>query len=180
MEFEIEAVTADEELALMRRVREVWGQMEHREWFAVDGETYMRDLLRARRGMVRVAVEREARALAGVLIVVWPGLDEENLGYDVGLSGEELLRVAHIDVAVVMPPYRGCGLQSRMTLLAEEELAAAGYRYLMSTVHPDNLPSCRNMERCGYRCVRQTTKYGGLPRRIYLKAISTADVPIGE
>lgn len=169
MEFVIEPVAADEQLELMRRVRDVWAAMAHREWFAVDGETYIRDQLRARRGMVRMALERETREVAGVLIALFPGGDAENLGCDLGLPEAELPRVAHIDVVVVMPRFRGHGLQRILTLHVAEELAAAGYRYLMSTVHPDNLPSRRSMERCGFRCVRQTVKYGGLPRLIYLK-----------
>ncbi len=104
-----------------------------------------------------------------MLIALFPGGDAENLGCDLGLPEAELPRVAHIDVVVVMPRFRGHGLQRILTLHAAEELAAAGYRYLMSTVHPDNLPSRRSMERCGFRCVRQTVKYGGLPRLIYLK-----------
>lgn len=153
-------------------LKEVWMQMEHKEWFAVEDEAYIDRLMDTGRGIAWKVLERTSGQLAAVCVIDIPGLAEENLGYDAGMEPEELLKVAHMDLSAVSPKFRGNGLQGLMARTAEEELARRGYTRLMCTIHPDNRFSYQTMERMGYRFVRQTCKYGGLLRNIYLKKLS--------
>ena len=149
----------------------VWQQMEQKGWFAVEDVHYLTGLMEAGKGLAWKMMEEESGRLAGVCFVAIPGMDEDNLGYDIGLKGEELLQVAHMDIAAVATEFRGNRLQQRMVEVAEERLASLGYTKLMCTIHPENTFSSSTMERRGYRLVKQAYKYGGLLRNIYLKQL---------
>lgn len=44
-------------------------------------------------------------------------------------------------------------------------------RYLMATVHPDNIYSLHNMEKLGMKAVLETKKYGGKRRYVMSKTL---------
>ncbi|MDY2815603.1 MAG: GNAT family N-acetyltransferase [Bullifex sp.] len=109
--------------------------------------------------------------LAAAFSMTFPGLDEENLGYDTGMDESELMKVAHMDVAAVDPAYRGKGMQKKLMELGERDAAALGYRHLMCTIHPDNAASLKSALSLGYRIVKTVEKYGGKTRHILIKDI---------
>lgn len=162
--------TSEDIPALLRLVETVWENMEHKEWFALDdAAAYMNGLLATGKGRIWKAIDRKTCRLAGLYAITCPGTDSDNLGYELELPETDLLQVVHMDAVVVDPLYRGCGIQRKLTDLAEQEFAAEGYRYFMCTIHPDNIYSKNNMEKSGYRVVKKVFKYGGLPRLILLK-----------
>ena len=78
----------------------------------------------------------------------------------------------HVDIAATLPAYRGHSLQSRLMDYAACFLRIRkDTKFLMATVHPNNVPSRRSMEKLGYTCVAQATLYGGLPRCVYCKRL---------
>lgn len=127
---------------------------------------------------------------AAFLIVRHPGEAEDNLGQylsencadrqtasgNVQTCGESdltvlLSRVAHMESAAVHPAHRGKGLQGKLLARAEEIEIARGTKFLMATVHPDNIYSLRNLEAAGYQCILETAKYGGLRRKVMCKVL---------
>ena len=54
---------------------------------------------------------------------------------------------------------------------AEEIVKNKQMRYLMATVHPDNIYSFRNMEKLGMKAVLETKKYGGKRRYVMSKTL---------
>ncbi|MBQ9928842.1 MAG: GNAT family N-acetyltransferase [Lachnospiraceae bacterium] len=121
-------------------------------------------------GFTVVACNEESKVIAS-LIIRYPMSAEDNLGRDIGLNYAALLRVAHMESAVVLPCYRGMGLQRQLLLFAESVIDKNKYQYLLATVSPDNPASYRSFERCGYTHVMTKEKYGGLQRRIYQKEL---------
>ena len=81
------------------------------------------------------------------------------------------LRVAHMDTAAVLPQYRGHQLQYRLMQAAEADLRALGFRYLMGTIHPDNIYSMNNGLKQGYRIIGEKIKHGGKRRAILMKEL---------
>lgn len=81
--------------------------------------------------------------LIGFRSVHFPGNDEDNLGRDIGLSEDQLMKVMQLEVALVHPDFRGNSLQKRMTarLLKTVRDRNLGYRYCCSWVSPKNCPS---------------------------------------
>ena len=93
------------------------------------------------------------------------------MGRDAGFPEEELPKVAHMDTAAVLPQYRGHQLQYRLMQAAEADLRAMGFRYLMGTIHPDNVYSMNNAMKQGYRIIGEKLKHGGKRRAILLKEL---------
>ncbi len=172
MEFLIERAAASDYLIMTDVIQLVWQQIEQKDWFVADDSEYTRYTLTEGNGIGYKAFEADSRALAGVFIAALPGDREENLGRDIGLSQDELGKVAHMESVAILPQYRGNGLQYILMKTAEEELRKQGYRHLMCTVHPDNKYSRSNMIRQGYQVVLTKEKYGGYLRDILLKEIS--------
>lgn len=172
MEFLIERAAIEDYQVLAGVIKSVWQQIERKDWFVADDSEYTFRVLQEGNGIGYKALLKESGTLAGIFIVTFPGSGEENLGRDIGLSGEELGNVAHMESAAILPEYRGNGLQYSMMQAAEEELRKMGYRYLMCTVHPENVYSKNNVIRQGYEVVLTKEKYGGFLRNILLKKLS--------
>lgn len=124
----------------------------------------------SREGFIVVALEG-AGNVAGFQVVRIPGRSPDNLGHEIGLPDEELLRVAHMESAAVLPVHWGKGLQRAMLKEAERRLASQGFQKLMCTVHPENRHSLANLERLGYKPVVTMSKYGGYLRHVMLKEL---------
>ena len=148
---------ADNYIELLRHARSL---MEHKEWFYLDKSEDVHTWL-GNGPMALWVAEDETGFLAGGFNILFPGLAEYNYGYALGLSREELLRVIHMDTAVVHPDFRGNKLQRRLMAHIEEELFI---RYpdciLLTTVHPENLYSLSNVKSLGYAPVKRLAKYG--------------------
>ena len=117
----------------------------------------------AEKGFTLVA--EEDGTICGFFLVDLPGLSEDNLGYDLGFTQEQLLDTAIMESAAVLPAYRGKGIMGALFRKAVE-LTEGEYTYLLGTVQPDNYPSRRNFEKCGFRCLEIKEKYGGKLRCI--------------
>lgn len=122
-------------------------------------------------GILYLCRHEESGVLAGTFTLAFPDTGEDNLGRDAGLDPSELPLVAHMDIAAVLKEYRGYGIQKMLMEEAEKDAIALGYRYLMCTIHPGNIPSKRSALSLGYRVVATKEKYGGLPRDILLKEV---------
>ena len=165
--------------ALHALMHGVWEGLENREIFAVDDLDldWVREKLEDR-GFGVAACTEDGR-LAGMLLMDFPGLSEDNLGWDAGIPETELPRVCLMETAAVLPEHRGHGLERRMLLFAEAHLEGSSFRYLMTTISPDNPASLRSAERCGYRVLMTKEKYGGHLRHILMKPVNGGRLPEG-
>lgn len=150
------------------------------DWFVPDGGAFLARHLEER-GFILVADSAGAE-IAAYLVVRFPGMDEDNLGRELRLPPDELLRVAHIESTAVLPAFYGNRLQSRLAGEAEACLSPGECRHLMATVHPNNHFSLNSMLRQGYRIVATVQKYGGLRRHILYKKLESnpAEFPSAE
>lgn len=171
MEFSIERAYLSEYQTLADVIESAFQNIEKKEWFVADDSESLWCLLQEKKGIAYKAVEKSTDDVAGVLIVAIYGMGEENLGHDIGLPKEELKTVAHMESVAVLPKYRGYGLQYSLMQEAQKELVSQGFRYLMCTIHPDNIYSKANAVRQGYEVVMTKEKYGGYIRDILLKRL---------
>lgn len=160
-----------------------------RDWYVTDDEDFVRRHTGGEGYTLKYIIGGE---LAAFLIVRHPGEAEDNLGLEllhisaesaqmcatenssvkVKATMQEFLHsVAHMESAAVHPAHRGKGLQGKLLQKAEEIEVSRGTRFLMATVHPDNVYSLRNLEATGYKCVLETEKYGGLRRKVLCKEL---------
>ncbi|MGN0371350.1 MAG: GNAT family N-acetyltransferase [Enterocloster sp.] len=171
MDLVIEKAVPGDSRAISELIKTVWEQMDRKEWYVIDDEKYIYDLLSSGKAIGYKAVDWDNGKLAGIFYVIFPGKSEGNLGRDIGLPEEELELVAHMDSAAILPEYRGNDLQYRMMQEAERELTERGFRYLMCTVHPENHYSRGNVLQQGYQVMATKEKYGGYLRDILMKRI---------
>ncbi len=169
MEFRIEKASAEDYQLFADIIQEVWNGMEQRAWFMADNADYTYEMLSSGKGTGYKAVETESGDVAGIFMATAPGMDESNLGWDIGLSEKELPLAAHMDSAAILPRYRGYGLQRLLMQEAEKDLRSLGFRYLLCTVHPDNRYSLDNVLKQGYQIMTVKEKYGGNIRAVLKK-----------
>lgn len=155
----------------VRLVRNTAEKMKEKSWFVAESLEEFDRWMRKNQGWLYVARDRSSGQLAGMFFVVLPGMEEENLGYDIGMQGRQLYECAIMDTVVVLPEYRGMHLQYEMMQTAERKLHKEGYRYLLCTVHPENKFSRENVKRQGYKKILTKEKYGGFLRDIWMKEL---------
>ena len=171
MEFQIRKADANEYERIIQIIQEVHAAMPNKEWFVADNADYTRSILAEKKGTAYVAFWNDTSEIAGLFIATIPGLSDDNLGLDAGLSQEELLQVIHMDSVAVLPSYRGYRLQRKLMQTAEDELKTAGYRYLFCTIHPENPYSMNNATALDYHVVKICEKYGGYLRAVLMKKL---------
>ena len=146
-------------------------KMKEKSWFVAESLEEFDRWMRKDQGWLYVAKDCSSGQLAGMFFVVLPGMEEENLGYDIGMQGRQLYECAIMDTVVVLPEYRGMHLQYEMMQHAEADLREMGYKYLLCTVHPENIFSRSNVMKQGYEKMLTKEKYGGFLRDIWMKQI---------
>lgn len=190
---------AGNDSAVSALIRQVWEELPDKDWFAIDEPGYLSHILGLQSTLVFEArtltselsdkpteepineltseltnepVDEPTDELAAVCVLVEPETEEESLAPYAEIPRCEWHRVMHVDIAATLPAYRGHSLQSRLMDYAACFLRIRkDTKFLMATVHPNNVPSRRSMEKLGYTCVGQTTLYGGLPRCVYCKRL---------
>lgn len=186
---QISFATAEDVLCIMALMNVAVSAATPKDWYVTDDEDFVRRHIDGEGYTLKYIIDGE---LAAFLIVRHPGEAEDNLGRELlNISAESvhmcatenlsvttkatmqefLHRVAHMESAAVHPNYRGKGLQGKLLQRAEEIEASRGTRFLMATVHPDNVYSLRNLEIAGYKCILETEKYGGLRRKVLCKEL---------
>jgi len=147
--------------------------LSDKDWYAPDDEAFLERHIDEEGYTLKYVIENENICrIAGFLVVRHPKLAEDNLGrYLAGWDEELLMLVAHMESAAVLPKFRGQRIQQKLLAYAEEIEKKHGMKYLMGTVHPENVYSLRNLEREGYVCLLETKKYGGLRRKIVEKEL---------
>lgn len=103
-----------------------------------------------------------------------PPIDEEHLGWDIGLTREELASVIYQEISNVHPDYRGNGLQKQLAFLIMEELKKIdqAYKYVCCTVAPFNMPSLKDKFAQGMEIAALKDKYDGMLRYIFVKKLA--------
>ena len=74
-------------------------------------------------------------------------------------------------LVIVRYEYRGNGLQKELIARLGEHARERGYKWLSSTVSPENPWSMNNLIANGYTEAKVLVKYGGLKRILFAKKI---------
>ncbi|MFO7819473.1 MAG: hypothetical protein R6V17_04470 [Halanaerobacter sp.] len=123
------------------------------------------ELLGAKGVTIGTVVDGQLIAFCAIL---FPGLEDNNLGWDLELPQEKLSEVAHLELVAVHPQYRGNSLQEKMTLkVVAEAKKRRTMRYLCETAAPTNYPSVKSTLRAGLVIVKLKLKYHQWQRYIF-------------
>lgn len=80
-------------------------------------------------------------------------------------------RVCELGGNLVLPEYRGRGITTKLQTIEMELAKALGFDYIISMAHPDNIGSCKTLERIGLEFVKETTLSNGFLRKLYMKKL---------
>ncbi|MDO9592206.1 MAG: hypothetical protein Q7I98_03325, partial [Erysipelotrichaceae bacterium] len=135
----------------------IYDNLRDKDIFATDTKSdYLRTLEQG--GFVLgVYVENK---LISYRYVSFPGLNDQNLGLDLGMDTEALLHSANLETTVVHPDYRGNRLQKITLDHAVALVKEKGYYHLFSTVSPKNIFSLVNVMSAELKVKALKKKYG--------------------
>lgn len=105
-------------------------------------------------------------------VLHFPGNGADNLGLYIHLPKKELNKVAHLEIQMVHPDFRGNGLQTIMCEIMLEEAVKNNFFHILATVSPKNIISRKNLEKIGLTTVKTKFKYGKNKRDIMYMTLS--------
>lgn len=120
--------------------------------------------------------------LIGFRALLIPEIDEEHLGYDIGLAEEELPRVIYQEISAVLPAFRGNRLQQKLADVIMKELPKlpGNFRYVCCTVAPMNIPSLKDKFTQDMYIGALTEKYGNKERYVCVKDLENPSMSYEE
>jgi len=118
--------------------------------------------------MIGAFVDNELIAFRALAL---PLIDDNHLGYDIGLSPEQLEKVVCQEITNVHPDYRGFGLQKKLGVIVMELLDASPYTHVCATVAPFNIASLKDKLGQGMVIGALKKKYGGMLRYVFYKKL---------
>ena len=142
-------------------IQRVYDQLPNKEVLFVDSYDDMKEDLD--KGAKVMAIYAGDKTMVAYRYVSFPGLEERNLGYDLGLGVESLKKMCQLETTVVDPPYRGNNLQYMTLSLMKPIVEAEGYTHLACTISPYNYFSVNNIMRHSLKIKDLKRKYGTLP-----------------
>lgn len=154
---------------IMKLQKEIIDGLEIRELYADSSKESFEECIKGEGKIVGCFTEEDGLVAMGVYAVY--GYDEENYGYDLGLKGEELLKVGQIESTIVKKEYRGNKLQNIICNIIEEFAKEDNMKIIGATVSPINKYSLNTFVNNGYTIEDEKIKYGGYRRYILKKEI---------
>ncbi|SEN92986.1 hypothetical protein SAMN04487786_0551 [Paenisporosarcina quisquiliarum] len=118
--------------------------------------------------MIGAFVDNELIAFRALAL---PPIDDQHLGYDIGLSKDQLEKVVYQEITNVHPNYRGFGLQKKLGVIVMELLDASPYTHVCATVAPFNIASLKDKLSQGMVIGALKKKYGDMLRYVFYKKI---------
>lgn len=77
-------------------------------------------------------------------------------------------RVCELGGNLVLPEYRGLGITTKLQTIELNLAKELGFDYIISMAHPDNIGSCKTLEKVGLKFVKETTLSNGFLRKLYM------------
>ena len=81
-------------------------------------------------------------------------------------------KVCELGGNLVLPEYRGQGITTKLQTMEMNLAKELGFDYIISMAHPDNIGSCKTLERVGLEFIKGTTLSNGFLRKLYMKKLS--------
>lgn len=130
-------------------------------------EEELRFILHGNGVMIGIFVDAKLIAFRALLE---PAIDDEHLGYDIGLTTEpQLKKVLYQEISNVHPDFRGFGLQRTMADIVMQQIDSSKFDVVCATVMPFNIASLKDKFSQGMKVLALKLKYGGKLRYVFAK-----------
>jgi GNAT superfamily N-acetyltransferase len=77
-------------------------------------------------------------------------------------------KVCELGGNLVLPDYRGNGITTKLQTIELELAKELNFDYIISMAHPNNIGSCKTLEKVGLEFVKETTLSNGFLRKLYM------------
>lgn len=77
-------------------------------------------------------------------------------------------KVCELGGNLVLPEYRGNGITTKLQTMELQFAKELGFDYIISMAHPNNIGSCKTLEKVGLKFVKETTLSSGFLRKLYM------------
>ena len=85
---------------------------------------------------------------------------------DFGLPAKT--KIAELGGNLVLPEYRGLGITTHLQTIQLQLAKNKNFDYIISMAHPDNIGSCKTLERVGLKFVNTQKVASGFLRNLYM------------
>lgn len=156
---------------IMELQHKIYNGLENKEFYSCSDREEFENATKGN-GKILGCISLEDDELIAMGVYIEYGYEDHNYGYDLNLTGEELLKVGQIESTVVLENYRGNKLQKIICEMIEQIGRDSGMKYMCATAAPDNSFSVNTFEKLGYNIMADKLKYGGLRRYVFMKEIN--------
>lgn len=159
--------------------QKIYDEMDNKEWYFIDStdKTYLENLLNEEKGFILKATYN--KKIIGFLIIILKLKNDSNIITYSNLK-DKVNYCAELGNGAVAKEYRGKRLLQKMILEAEKLIKNNNYRYILSTVHPDNKASLNSQLNLGYKILCHKKMYGDKDRNILIKRLKEVFIPYYE
>jgi RimJ/RimL family protein N-acetyltransferase len=77
-------------------------------------------------------------------------------------------KICELGGNLVLPEYRGNGITTKLQTIELELAKELNFDYIISMAHPNNIGSCKTLEKVGLEFVKETTLSNGFLRKLYM------------
>lgn len=82
--------------------------------------------------------------------------------------GLEKYKICELGGNLVLPEYRGQGITTTLQKMELELAKELGFDYIISMAHPDNIASCKTLEKVGLKFYKTMSVADGFYRNLYM------------
>lgn len=148
----------------------MYNSLSDKQIFVKTSDEELVDYLNGKASVMGIVTENDDLAAVGIYIEA--GINRDNYGCDLGLSGSEVLNVGQIDTVIVDEKFRGNSLQKFLCRTLEEQVCRKnGKKIIAATVSPFNSYSLNNFLSLGYEIKSDKLKYNGVRRYTVAKEL---------
>ena len=171
MEILIEEATINDIDKIIKLKQEVWDKLENKDWYIIDSinQEWLKKRLE-NSGIIIKAVDKNK--IVGFLIINNSLKKEKDIIKKVNLEEQTDICI-ELSNGAVDSAYRGNHLYIKMIQKAEKIIKSRYHKkYILATVHPDNIASLNSILKIGYEVKCRTKMYGDLDRYIVIKELN--------
>lgn len=172
MKISIEEATINDIDEIIKLKKDIWDNLENKEWYVIDGTN--QDFLKKQLendGLILKSINNDK--IVGFLIISNSLKKDNSLIQKIHLENEVKMCIELSNGAVDIK-YRGNNLYTEMAQKAEKIIMNRyNKKYILATVHPDNIASWKSLLNIGYKIICESKMYGNLERYILLKRLNT-------
>lgn len=172
MEVLIKEATIKDIDEILKLKKDIWDKLENKEWYVIDGTN--RDFLNRELqndGLILKAINNNK--IVGFLIIRNCLKKDNSIIQKLHFENKADMCI-ELSNGAVDSEYRGNNLYIEMAKKAEEIMINRyNKKYILATVHPDNMASLKSLLKIGYKIICKSKMYDNLDRYILLKDLNT-------